>query len=151
MKKSPSNSNTKLTFAFQKEKHLKKGSKLYSIFFMKCPHCHEGDLFDEPNPYKLNKIADMPSKCSECGQVYQLEPSFYYGAMYVNYGITVATAVSVFVIMMVLGKGWELNDFVIGIVAAIILLMPLTFRIGRSVYINLFVSYDPKAIENRKN
>ena len=87
----------------------------------------------------------MPEKCNVCGQIYQLEPSFFYGAMYVNYGLTVAIAVAVFVGMKVLGSGWETYQYIIGIIAAIVILAPLTFRFGRSIWISMFVKYDAQA------
>ncbi|MDP4933723.1 MAG: DUF983 domain-containing protein [Salibacteraceae bacterium] len=130
---------------------MKKGNKLYSIFNQTCPHCHEGDLFVERNPYKLNKIFQMPHECDKCGQMYELEPSFFYGAMYVNYGITVAICVAVFVAMTVLGSGWELHDYVIGIIGALIVTAPYTFRLGRAIWINMFVSYDKHAIEKAQH
>lgn len=128
---------------------MKKGSKLYSILFQKCPHCHEGELFTDRNPYNLKKIFDMPHECEKCGQIYELEPSFYYGAMYVNYALTVAIAVAVFVAMIVLGSDWKLHHFIIGIIGGIIALAPLTFRLGRAIWINMFVKYDANACEHK--
>jgi uncharacterized protein (DUF983 family) len=120
-----------------------KGSKLYSVLYQKCPRCHEGDLFLERNPYKINRLFHMPDKCDHCGQVYSLEPSFFYGAMYVNYALTVAIAVAMFIAMWVLGSPWDLHEYLIGIVIGIVILAPLTFRLGRAIWINFFISYDP--------
>ena len=124
-----------------------KGTKLYSILGQKCPKCHQGEFFDEKNPYKLNKIFNMPEKCEHCGQVYSLEPSFFYGAMYINYGLTVGIGVAVYIAMRVLGGEWPLHEYLIGIIAAIIVLAPLTFRLGRSIWINFFIKYDPEKSE----
>ncbi len=85
----------------------------------------------------------MHDDCSECGQHYQLEPSFYFGAMYVNYGITVAIAVAVFVAMYVVGNEEGFMHYIIAIISAIILSAPLTFRLGRMIWINMFVGYKP--------
>jgi hypothetical protein len=38
----------------------------------------------------------MHEKCSHCGLIYQIEPSFFYGAMYVSYGLNVATGIVAF-------------------------------------------------------
>jgi len=129
---------------------VKKGQKLYGILHRKCPRCHEGDLFTEPNPYRLKHIFDMPEKCPSCGQPYHLEPSFYYGAMYVNYAITVGIGVAVFVVMIALSRNWELYEYLIGITGVILLSAPVTFRLGRSIWINMFVKYDPHALEKAK-
>jgi uncharacterized protein (DUF983 family) len=127
-----------------------KGTKIYSILNQKCPKCHEGELFVERNPYHLKKIFDMPERCEKCNQLYQLEPSFFYGAMYVNYAFTVAIAVAVFVAMTVLGSDWELHHYLIGIIIAIFLLAPLTFRMGRTVWINMFIKYNPHALSEEE-
>jgi uncharacterized protein (DUF983 family) len=127
-----------------------KGTKIYSILNQKCPKCHEGELFDDRKPYHLKKIFDMPERCEKCNQLYQLEPSFFYGAMYVNYGFTVAIAVAVFVAMAVLGSNWELHHYLIGIIIAIFLLAPLTFRLGRTVWINMFIKYNPNALDEEE-
>lgn len=85
----------------------------------------------------------MPEKCGHCGQPYQLEPSFYYGSMYVNYGLTVALGIAVFLAMSILGRDWKLHEYLIGIVAVLVIFAPLTFRLGRSIWINMFVKYEP--------
>ncbi|MDB9701241.1 DUF983 domain-containing protein [Salibacteraceae bacterium] len=121
---------------------MKKGSKLYSILGQKCPTCHEGDMFEKRNPYILKNIWDMRDGCSNCGQRYQLEPSFFYGAMYVNYGITIGIALAIAAIMMISGS-WEKWHYLAAISAGIIGLAPITFRIGRMVWINMFVGYKP--------
>ena len=65
--------------------------------------------------------------------------------MYVNYGLAVAICVAVFVAMTVLGSDWELHHYVIGIIASLLILTPVTFRLGRSIWINMFVKYEEGA------
>lgn len=119
---------------------MKKGQMLYSVLHWKCPQCHEGELFVNPNPYNPNTIGDMPHQCGHCGQKFLLEPGFYYGAMYVSYALTVALSVAVFVAMVVL---WEFHTlWFLGLNALVILaLFPIIFRTSRAVWINLFVKY----------
>jgi uncharacterized protein (DUF983 family) len=85
----------------------------------------------------------MHDSCSNCGQHYQIEPSFFYGAMYVNYGITVGIAITVFVAMYVLGSDWQMLHYIIAIIGSLILSAPITFRLGRMIWINLFIGYKP--------
>ncbi|MFO0436645.1 MAG: DUF983 domain-containing protein, partial [Sphingobacteriaceae bacterium] len=61
---------------------------IISMLFNKCPRCHQGDVFTEKNPYKLNKVFSMHETCSHCQLKYEKEPSFFYGAMYVSYALT---------------------------------------------------------------
>ena len=72
-----------------------------------------------------------------------IEPSFFYGAMYINYGITVAIAVIVFVISKI---GFELNllQSFIYVLISLLLLAPLNLRLSRILWINIFVSYSDK-------
>jgi len=82
----------------------------------------------------------MYKVCPKCGQPYELEPWFYYGAMYVSYAVSVfislATAAIVFFI------------FKVGLLPGVILscgmpflFYPLIFRWSRLIWINVFVKY----------
>jgi hypothetical protein len=69
-----------------------------------------------------------------------IEPSFFYGAMYVSYALTVAFAIAIFVICYLLGFGM-ITSF-ISIIATLLILMPITMRLSRILYINMFVHYE---------
>ncbi len=118
---------------------LKKGSKLYSVFNNKCPQCQEGDFFEHTCTLNLKKNLMTNETCERCGLRYMIEPSFFYGAMYVSYGLTVALAVAIFAIAYSLGLG------LIGSFAAILIILlaltPLTMRVSRLLYINMFVHF----------
>ena len=73
---------------------LQKGQKLYSILKFKCPHCHEGEFFEDRNPYNLSSMSKTFERCPKCDRKFSMEPGFYYGAMYVSYAIGVAHIVS---------------------------------------------------------
>ena len=122
---------------------LKKGSKLNSILTGTCPKCQNESMYVDKNPYHLTKVLDMQENCSHCKLKYQLEPSFFYGAMYVSYGVTVAISVAAFIISFVFFK-MSLKYSFISIIAAIILSYPYVLRLSRNIYINMFVSYDAK-------
>ena len=47
------------------------------------------------NPSKITKLHD---NCPSCNLKYMIEPSFFYGAMYVNYAITVALSIIIFIV-----------------------------------------------------
>ncbi len=123
---------------------LKKGSKLNSILTGTCPRCQEESMYVDQNPYHLKDIYSMHEHCSHCGLHYQIEPSFFYGAMYVSYGLTVAIGVAVFIIAKVV-LGLELVTSFIAIIAGLIVLMPITARLARNIYINIFVHFDKDA------
>jgi uncharacterized protein (DUF983 family) len=126
---------------------LKKGSKLYSILTGTCPKCHEESMYLEKNPYKLNDLYKMNDTCGHCHTQYLIEPSFFYGAMYVSYGLTVAIGVAIFVISNVI-IGFPVKPTFIGIVVGIIALMPVTARLARNIYINMFIAFDKNWKQN---
>ena len=121
---------------------LKKGSKLNSILTGTCPKCQNENMYVDKNPFNLRKVLKMHENCSNCGLKYQIEPSFFYGAMYVSYGLNVAIGIAAFVITFVFLK-LDIKTSFISIVLAIVLLYPLVLRWSRNIYINMFVSYDP--------
>lgn len=120
-----------------------KGSKLYSIFKSKCPRCHDGDFFKHPVSLNLKKITKLHDTCSNCNLKYMMEPSFFFGAMYVNYGLTVGLFLTVFIIAKVF-IGISILQSFISIIVISFLLTPFTLRLSRIIWINLFVHYDKK-------
>ncbi len=125
---------------------FKKGTKLYSIINNKCPKCHDGNFFINKTPYNFRGNLKLHKNCLNCNLKYMIEPSFFYGAMYVSYGLTVALSIAIIIINYLLGFG--LITGFIAIIVILILLTPVTMRISRLIYINMFVSYNK---EIRKN
>ncbi len=122
---------------------------MYSILTGNCPRCHEESMYENSNPYALSKIFSMNDRCSHCGLKYKIEPSFFYGAMYVSYAVGVAFAVAAFVVSF-LFLGTSLVTTFISIVGTLIVFMPLILRLSRNIWINFFVKYDPTAIKNHE-
>ncbi len=123
---------------------LKKGSKLNSILTGSCPRCQLESMYVSKNPYVFGKTLKMNDHCSHCGLKYHMEPSFFFGAMYVSYAVNVAVGIAVFLISFLLFDSGMLSAFV-AIFITLIALMPPILRWSRTLYINMFVSYDPLA------
>ena len=111
---------------------FKKGSKLYSIFNNKCPKCNEGDFFVKPNTLRFKQALKIHENCSNCNLKYMMEPSFFYGAMYVSYALTVAIAVASFIISNVF-LGLSLDVSFASIIGALIIFTPVTIRLSRLI------------------
>lgn len=126
---------------------LQKGSKLYSILTGSCPRCHEEKMYQEKNPFKLGKVFDMHEQCNHCGLRYKMEPSFFYGAMYVSYGVSIAFAVAAFIISNVF-FGLSLIPSFIAIVVTLVVLFPIILRLSRNIWINMFVAFDKTQKKN---
>lgn len=119
---------------------LKKGSGLYSILTGTCPRCHQESMYKDPNPLNLANIYKMHDNCSHCGLHYKIEPSFFYGAMYVSYGLGVGFGIAAFIVSFVLFET-SIKTAFIAIVVSLIILMPFQMRWARNIWISFFVSY----------
>lgn len=120
-------------------------SKMYSILRLKCPRCHEGDLFSNRNPYNLKDLDKMPDYCTKCGEDFQCEVGFYYGAMMVSHATTTVIAVIIHAIVFYF-YGWEIAPNLISITVIIVVFFPVIFRLSRAIWINMFSKYDPEAL-----
>ncbi|MDX1317158.1 MAG: hypothetical protein R3262_06400, partial [Xanthomarina gelatinilytica] len=77
---------------------------------------------------------------------YRIEPSFFYGSMYVSYAVGIAFAVAAFVISyLFLGSG--LMTAFIAIVGTLIVFYPVIMRLSRNIWINLFMHYDKSLVK----
>jgi len=121
-----------------------KGNKLYSILTGTCPVCHEESMYKDDNPYHVSQLFDMHERCSNCHTKYKMEPSFFFGAMYVSYGVGIAFATPAFIIPYFFLNVSLLNTFFI-IVAVLFIFLPIIVRLSRNIWVNLFFSYDRKA------
>lgn len=101
-------------------------------------------MYVNKNPYHLGQLFKMHERCSQCGTKYKIEPSFFYGAMYVSYGLGVAFGVGVFIIAYLMFGISLINTF-IAIVITLMVFLPIIIRLSRNIWINLFINYDPEA------
>jgi hypothetical protein len=103
-------------------------------------------MFQQKNPYKLNGFMNMHDHCVLCGQQFEIEVGFYYGAMYVSYALAVVLNVAIFVAWFVL-IGFSLKDnrffYWMGVNAAILIIsQPYVQRLSRTIWLSFFVHYD---------
>ncbi len=121
-----------------------KGSKIYSMATGKCPKCHEDQMYVNTNPYVISETMKMHDHCRNCGIKYKIEPNFFFGAMYVSYGLSVMVGVLIFLISHFMVAIGLINSF-IAIFSGLIVLMPVITRFSRNIYINMFFNYNAKA------
>lgn len=123
---------------------FKKGTAIYSILTGNCPKCQEESMYTFKNPYNLGNTLKINERCSKCNTKYRLEPSFFYGAMYVSYAVGIAFAVAAFVITNLFFQA-DLKTTFISIVVTLVVFMPIIMRLSRNIWINLFIHYDKEA------
>ncbi|MAP53879.1 MAG: DUF983 domain-containing protein [Altibacter sp.] len=140
-----------LNFVLQKKplpsswRNIMKGTKLYSIFTGTCPVCHTGKMYVNSNPYVLSDTLKMHERCPHCGTKFKIEPSFFYGAMYVSYAVGVAIAVAAFIIAYFFIGLDRFTTFLV-IVGTLIVLLPVILRLSRNIWINFFFKFDRQKV-----
>ena len=124
-----------------------KGSKIYAMITGCCPKCHEESMYLDANPFNIMKIYAMHETCSHCKQVYKIEPSFFFGAMFVSYGLGVLIGIITFLVSHFVFQA-NLKTAFISIIVALILSNTLIMRMSRNIWINIFVHFDKNWKEN---
>jgi len=90
----------------------------------------------------------MPERCVVCNHKFEEQPAFFFGTGYVSYALTVAFSVVTFLIWFA-SIGISARDsriFWWFITNALLMLMlqPVLQRLSRSIWLVIFVRYDPK-------
>lgn len=111
-----------------------------SILGMKCPRCRKGHLFVKKNPYVLRDSLKMPDSCPVCGQDFKIEPGFYIGALWTSFPIVILIMTVLSVLLLVV-LGIALEWFFVAITITLLALQPLIIRLGRSIWIHIFVGF----------
>ena len=127
-----------------------KHSLLYSLATTKCPRCREGKMFLD-GPLYSTKFADMHKYCPCCGQTFEPEPGFYYGAMYVSFAFNVGIFLIAFFVMSQFIEEITMG-MMIGVVAVLVVgFLPIIYRLSRALWIHIFVKYEGPCnqIENK--
>lgn len=103
-------------------------------------------MYMDKNPYHLGNLFKMHERCSHCSTKYKIEPSFFYGSMYVSYVVGIAFAVAAFVIAFLI-IGTSLVNTFIAIVITMVAFLPVIIRLSRNIWINFFIKYSSQAVK----
>ncbi|WP_121811738.1 DUF983 domain-containing protein [Mucilaginibacter kameinonensis] len=97
----------------------------------KCPKCRIGKMFSTPI-YNFGG-QKMNPECPHCGFHFEIEPGYYYVAMFASYALNIAEMVTLVVAVYVLTDSrspWIYSGLLI---ANCIILAPFNFRYSRVV------------------
>ena len=84
----------------------------------------------------------MNERCPECGLKFEREEGYFLGAMYIGYGLALAT-ICVLTALLWLLAHWPLQKAVIVAVLLLLPLAPLLTLMARVLWIYLDQSIDP--------
>lgn len=127
-----------------------KKSILYSILFLKCPQCRQGE-FLEASPYNFSKMNKVNKNCPKCDLKFSIEPSFYTGSMYVSYGVGIAFAVATYVLLLIFGFASNPLTIFIAIVTVLAVTFPYIGAVSKSIWAHFFFKYDKQIAKQVKN
>jgi uncharacterized protein (DUF983 family) len=113
-------------------------SKGMALLKCKCPQCQSGKMFTHPF-YDLKNFTNMEAICPVCKLKFEIEPGFFWGAMYVSYAFSVALMLIIGGAILLLSNGKaDFWTYIIPIISSFILFAPLSYRFSRVIMIYLF-------------
>ena len=123
--------------------------KLHAMINARCPQCHEGRLF-KYKWWNLFNFAQMHENCPHCSLRYEVEPGFFYGAMYISYAFTVGIMLIGGIIVFNFFNDPPAMGYVVPITTFSLVMVPFNFRTARVIFIHLFsgVSYEQDSVKS---
>ena len=127
-----------------------KPNKALSILQGKCPRCQSGKVF-KYRPVNLQKFTDMNDNCPVCGLHFEIEPGFFWGAMYISYAITTGMMLVLGGLTYYIGNNPDFWWYIGIICGTVILNTTLLYRYSRILLLYLFSSiHFDKKFANKK-
>ncbi len=120
---------------------------LLSILQLRCPVCHEG-AFLESRPRPLFKIIRVREQCNHCQTKFKIEPSFYYGSMYVAYALGVALMLGVTLVYWLFSERFSVIAAFLWITGILLIVSPYLNAWSKLIWANFFFRYNPDLNKN---
>lgn len=105
--------------------------KIRALAEGRCPQCRIGHVFFG-SPYSLRKHR-INEVCSHCGLRFEIEPGYFYAALYVSYALVVLELLITGFVLYFLSHSESPWFYLAGLALVIIALSPVNFRLGRLV------------------
>src|SRR5579859_5550878 len=128
--------------------HRSRPSALSGILLQLCPRCRMGKIF-RSNLYRgvdwgiYWGFPKMNDCCSACGLLFNREPGYFLGAMYISYTLGLAVVATFGVILWVL-TGWGFTKVAIWALAFFLPFAPMLTFLSRVLWIYLDQMIDPE-------
>src|SRR2546425_6798359 len=110
---------------------------LFRSLRLRCPRCLEGRVF--------RRFVTMHDSCPACGHVFEREPGYFVGAMYISY----ALAIPMYLLLVAILRSFMRGASDIAVLAAglplVCLAAPLLFRYSRVIWMHFDWVFDPGA------
>lgn len=120
-------------------------SKLKALMEARCPQCRTGKIF-VGNTYSFHKQRTNDI-CPYCGLEFEIEPGYFYAAMYVSYAMAVLEILIIGFITYLLSHSESPWLYSVILFLAILVLAPFNYRYSRLLllfYMTPKIKYNPK-------
>jgi len=101
----------------------------------KCPFCEQGDVFKKG---RFLQLPEMNCECPVCKRDFVGEPGYYFGAMYISYGISVGAAILAFLSCRFVFGIESINVTIAACILSIILISLKNFKWSRILWLKIF-------------
>ncbi len=120
-------------------------SRFEAIVRCKCPRCYSGNVFKYPMS-KISKFNVMYDDCPVCGLHYEIEPGYFYSAMYISYGLSSGVTLVLGYLMYKLFHDPDLWVYATMIISSMLLLSPISLRFSRMLTLHYIspIRFDKK-------
>ncbi|MBP3943304.1 DUF983 domain-containing protein [Sphingobacteriaceae bacterium WQ 2009] len=129
-------------------------SKVSAMLQSKCPKCRVAPMF-EGATYSL-KGRHMHEFCPHCQLKFEIEPGYFYAAMYVSYAMNVAQTLTLAIATSMVTQSESPWLYIAVLFFTVFIFAPFNFRYSRVILLHLMtpkISYDPRferSLENIK-
>jgi uncharacterized protein (DUF983 family) len=113
---------------------LRAHGTLWAIGHLRCPRCHHGKVF--------KGLVAMNRHCPVCGLVYEREPGYFLGAMYVSYAFASVIIGLALLLLYQIFPTWSDLAVYGGALVVLIPFVPYIFRYSRVIWMTFDRSID---------
>lgn len=121
---------------------------LKAVWNYMCPRCRQSYMFKEP--IQLTAPLDMKEKCRNCNLKFEPEPGFYFGAMFVSYGLACLSFLPL-AMLLVFVFDWDVMSMMYLVFFLYFSFFILIMRLSRSIWAHFAIKFDPKYAEKNDN
>lgn len=98
----------------------------------KCPRCRRGNMF-EGGLYSFGSNR-INIHCPVCKMIFEIEPGYFYAAMYVSYAMNVGEGVTIALLTwLITGNSDSPWLYLVTILSGLFILSPVNFRYSRVI------------------
>lgn len=124
-------------------------TKVQALVEARCPQCRTGKMFlGSTYGFKRQRTNDI---CPYCGLEFEIEPGYFYAAMYISYAMSVIEVVLIGFLTYLITNSESPWVYSIILFLAIVLFAPFNYRYARLIllfYLTPKIKYNPKYQED---